>query len=91
MERPALGIAFPPPPRPLGLFPLKMSELRGHSAPLKAESPGFCDTGECLLLSRSEPGAPRARGKGNPRPWVGRRGRPGRAPHKGALFPNQRA
>ena len=84
------SLTFPAAPvSPLLRFPLKLSKLRGHNAPLKAESPRFCDTAEpsCHLAPR---GAPSARCKGNPQPWVGRGGPARPAPHKGALFPNQK-
>lgn len=69
---------------PLWLVPLKISELRGHNAPLKAESPGF-------VTPRRPPAvSPRAWGSSLP----GERKSPARGgsarPHKGALFPNQR-
>lgn len=44
------------PSSPLLRFPLRISKLRGHNAPLKAESPRFCDTTKpsCrLALSRA--------------------------------------
>ena len=47
------------PASPLLRFPLRISKLRGHNAPLKAESPRFCDTTKpsCRLALSGAPSA----------------------------------
>lgn len=75
------------PAAPLLQVPLKISKPWGHNAPLKAESPRFCDTSKSLQPERPEPWASTRQMK-RKFPALGGTRRP--APHKGALFPHQK-